>query len=971
MSSVEFNGTAKCDDLELVSRELKGAIDIFNNLKDVKCYKFNHPKIGAGEAELLLGQLTGDFDRIKAAFGNFTHKHFNYKYKVGQLECTNWLIYNGDLSDSQNIQRVMNGIRTLFEVLKVLVAGKDNITDGNQLVKIHSFYGLEIASSTKLVYNLQHHPRIVELLRQNADSDISGEISSNNVNTIIAEFLIKRGKNWFEKIQEEIATLRKNHVQCSLYAAGIRKEQCCESIHRKLTHRDILELLELDQWNIELECIVDDGIGELMRAPLNKDFKLLLENFIEDKYKSCKVLLNDLIQNSGHGAGISDTVQDAVATQKEVSQYYYAKQYINRFLKTKYGEIMDKKSRKRGENVELFMKMGFVQKLMKLNIDVDNALYRFEKDVQMEYDNGMKISMKEIGFLLDKGRTVMCVGRRFQDAFLEMYSSNNKSKNAMLSFAAFIQLIRKHEALVPETSLLMMWIEFFTTTSLCMQCKFSTMESPFFVIPSSYVSLVYFIDSSYKADNGISTFESVTRQRYAPEEDKIRNRIDRFIGILAGTDNGVNIIRRAFQGLMEVSTKVESVEHQLEEPTSEFTDEILTAAGIAERVLICGLVFLINMDKTVYSTFEPNVMREFCQIDLPSLCPPRLTRAVDQVKSSKGTGDLAKCLKELLQGREDDLLFCRWDEKMNKREGLIKVSLENFNLFKSSFCSEKTSLAATNPEIVLAEHKPEVEEDHNVSEEHNQMHRAAKQKFEIEEKRKKSADVILRYLRHVAFLKKCKTLKKLCEEALYNQISEGSDLLRDIKVNEEMCGFCGEIFQNDKDEELDNPRRIENGIFEDADNSTPQKGLHDIFEGMEGYMNINGPSSIQGLTPLQAHVKLDSHRSKQEQYKWFQNNYINEIKIGIDEVSVFIQKYELQSSYIVESLYKAFSLKVSDLVDSLEKVESLVASVVNNKEWDNPKVMQYCHEMIGHLNDVEPLVIEGYKDKEKVSLSPT
>ncbi|VDH89797.1 Hypothetical predicted protein [Mytilus galloprovincialis] len=954
--------SATSEKLDQIEQDLQSAIDLYHNLKGKTCYKFDNPKHGAGEAELLLGQLTDDIKRITTAFANFTFMQ-QKQYKAGQLECSNWMVNHSDLSKRQNLEKVINAMQDLFEVLRIVLTA-DNLLDKEYLKQIFMFYGLETISDTHVVLNPQHKPRILKLdirryVSENDLNTIKAEINTKDAVRAIAEHLINRGREWFKIIEVEIHRQHRRFAQCPLYTVGLRKNigsDCCGGLHKKVTQKEFRELIEIDQLFIEMEYYVDEGISVLLKKTIPSEIKSLLEKFINKKYCSCELLVGDLFQHFRHGTGISDTIHQAMELQTALTEYQTVQMCMKRYFEHEYDFIKEKTNLKRERNTELFMKMVFLMKLMKLDLFIETLVFSFEKDVQKLY-----------------------MVRQFLDAYAKMYSSNNKTREALILFAKFIQQVRysNYELIFPDLTLLLTWTEFFTTTALCMEGKFSSNPDPWFVVPSSYIALVYFIDSSYRKDNGITTFESITRQKYAPESDKIRNRIERFVEMLAGTDNRLNVIRKVFQNLSEAMREVQTGDDPKkgEIIDVQYTENALNAICVAERVLVLSLILLTNMGMTVYSTSESYIIRELCRIELPLHCPERLVRALEKIKCSRGVLDIVGCLQIIIYERDDDLLLCRWNQNKNRRYGIVSEPLQEMNMLSSTFSSPETNLVIDNPEIVLAQQKTVVEEDMHMVDEQTTDDEAVRKQLEDENKRNKSAVVITKFFRNFMFIRKCKILRDLCEKGQRKErLKDELGIFADIVVDDKMCGICGEVFEDAQKESSKHAsyaeitrRSIDNSSRQPT--SPLEAGYLHLIKGMDGHQSeisaTNASKEVTEFSQKESHMSLQSHCQKQTQFTFFREQYVKEIKKDLDDVKIFIETYELRST-AAKTLYKDFTLKVIDLLSCHEKLENIIRIIMETKDWCNTTVLQKSKEMIGNMKEISQWVSENYGKQSKV-----
>ncbi|CAC5365910.1 unnamed protein product [Mytilus coruscus] len=986
--TINMDGSGTSEKLDQVKQDLQSAIDLYHNFTGSTCYKFDNPKHGAGEAELLLGQLTDDTKRITTAFANFT---FNQRkqYKAGQLECSNWMVHHSDLSNRKNLYRVINAMPDLFEVLEIILTA-ETLLDREYLKQIFMFYGLETISGTNLVLNPQHKPRILKLVigRYVSENDLrtaKAEIKTQDATLVIAEHLIRRAKEWFKIIEGEIYKQHRKFAQCPLYTAGLRKNtesDCCDGLHKKITENEFRELIELDQLFMEMEYYVDKGISNLRKKNIRSEIKSLFDEFINNKYCSCKLLVGDLFQHFRHGSGISDTINQAMDLQTTLTEYPNVQMCMKRYFDHEYQFMKEKKNLKRDRNTELFMEMGFLLKLMKLPICISTLVFNFQKDVQEELNKRrlQVSSVNDIGFLINDGGTVYCIVSQFLHAYRKMYSSRNNSREALVLFAKFIQQVRhsNSELILPDLTLLLTWTEFFTTTSLCMESKFSLNPDPWFVVPSSYITLVYFIDSSYMKENGITTFESITRQKYAPESDKIRNRIERFVGMLAGTDNRLNVIRKVFQNLSEAMKEVQTGDDQKEEEIIgvQYTANAINAIGIAERVLVLSLILLANMGMTVYSKSETYVIRELCRIELPLHSPERLVRALEKIKFSSSVLDIVHCLKILIHERDDDILLCRWDQNQNRRYGIVSEPLQEFTMFSSTFSSPETKLVVDNPELVLAQQKTVAEEDIYMVEEQNTDVEAVRKQLEDENKRNKSAVVIAKFFRNILLIRKCKILSDLCEkDQSEERLKDKLGIFADIVVDDKMCGICGEVFQDEQKESSKHASYAE-VTRKSIDNSSRhstfplETGPLHLIKGMDGHQSeISAATASKEVTELsqkQSHMTLYSHCQKQKQFSFFKEQYVIEIKEDLDVVNMFIEKYELRSTE-AKTWYKDFTLKVINVLFCHEELEKIIRKIMETKDWGNTTVLQKSKEMIGNMKEISQWVSAIYSKQSKVS----
>ncbi|XP_063448737.1 TPR and ankyrin repeat-containing protein 1-like isoform X2 [Mytilus trossulus] len=996
-TSIQFDGSAISAKKEEVVEKLKEAFDLFKNLQEYNCYKYGDSQNGAGEASLLLGQLTDDISWMQLSWGHF-NKAKPYRNEVAQLDCMNWMVYNSDLADRQNLFQVVKGMQNLYGVLKVLT--KPGLEDKHRLGQILRFCGLENKTDAELMCNPTLKPRILGVLKSQGtninEKLMKFEISQQKARFSIAQDFLIKGKHWYNRLCLEFERQHKMLGQCSLFNIGIKDEcqtPCSKGLHSKLTDANFRKLIELDILFVELEYYVKSGEEAISILP--NEFKQLQEIFLTPKDKefvSCKLLLSSLHTRFCQKEGIAiSTNSEVFHWKKTLRQKKYLRMQLESMLGARYDRVRDKNNKMREKNVELFMNIIFIMNFFNIpTIPLYKILRQFEQDLLSEYRNRSisPRSLEELGFILEKD-LVHCLGRQFLESYEHLSSANNNPDGALRKFSKFLQLERKknHEPMLPDLNLLMMWIEFFSVTAFCLECKFTTREEMSFVIPASYLSIVNFVDASFLGEQGVPTLEAINRYSHYLEQDLVRNKTESLVAILAGTDKKMNIINLVFQRLTESMKSFEpldSIEEDFITRKHEYSKERIESITIAERVLVASLVFVCNMGSTVFKVSETHVIGEICKIRLPEHCPERLTQAIRGVQKANGIKDIVVCLKSLLEQREEKLLHCWWQPWLNRRHGIEIDTDIDMSIFQDSFFLPKTREVVVDPNTFIASQTNFGEEETALSTEEKEKIRAEYVLYEEQQKKKKSAQTILNFLKHVKFLSNCQNLRELCEiEQDKMDKSKSVDIFRDIIVNDKICGICGVYFKPEERivEREQEPVDSEYPVLNQPTSPTaPGNILQKWFSDIKSF--VVDPSkeaattsqeigeSYCGLTPLQKHERSESHLSKQQEFKLFQGAYNNYLKRDVDKMKAFIEMYELRSSRI-KKLYPDCTLEIAHTIRSYDTVVKQIKYILENRDWRDQHLHQMVKEMVGGGRLIYEYVLDKYVLQSKISSKKT
>lgn len=1030
-TNISSSGCATADNVESTAKKVQEAFDIFKNLQNENCYKFVHHQTGAGEASLLYGQLTGDTTWINYSWGAF-NKVKPSRNEAAQLDCMNWMVYNSEMSQRMNLVQVVKGMDNLYGVLEVLTS--KNIEYQQRLNQIFRFYGLEPSIEKDLAYNPTLKPRIVNILTSQGmtvnEKLVDCKITVDMAKMKIALYLLSKGKEWYMKIRNHIKQQHQQLGKCPLYSVGITnqcKDPCDFGHHTRILEKAFNEQISLCLLFIELEYYVDCGARKIL-SQMSTELKKIQDSFYDPhnaEYASCQLLLSDLFNRFCRREGIVLTKNSEVYQCWRKLTGYRVRLQVERMLKTRYEKIKDKNNKIRERSTDFFMNMVFLASFFRLDINIGNILYSFEETLTKEFRDGFILArnLEDLGFLVERD-SVYGLVRRFLEAFKHLSGTNNEPQYAVRQFSKFIQLIRRqdYEPMLPNIDMMMMWIEFYIVVSFCLDLRYAGNKNLSCLIPSSYLSVVNLVETSFLEEHGIPTYEAINRITHIPEEDLIKNRTERLVGIIAGTDGKVNILRLAFHRLSESMETCQSwggVNPEQPREKVNYTPQALSCISLAERVFVASLVFLCNMKKTVHTNSETHVMKEICRIQLPDHCPERLSMAVKGAQTATGIGDIVVCLKTLLTQRDDNLLRCWWQPRQTRRHGIVLETNIDMGLFNPGFYFNQTFEVLQNPDAVITTQPKVDDEEMSMTVEEKAKIEEDQMKYEETQRKNESALKIMKFLRHIRFLSNCGKLRELCEREKLKETKSGVlNIFSDVIVNENMCGICGEYFKtpeiNEEDQEkgeITEERLIPTMTpTASTDQNTSGNIIQKLYSNVKGLVTgaVSGqlatppsllrPPSFQftssptlqqqtnlhsefpslsdsnssrqmGWTPLQKHERSLKHLDKQKDFKMFQHRYNTVFKKDIESARDFIEKYELRTAR-AGTLYPHISLDIDHLIGAFDKVVKDITSIKQSQNWKENILHQSVKEMAGYQSQIQSYVEEQYNQHSKVRLDP-
>lgn len=983
--------------------------DIEEEVKNEICENLNQAfyslqdlenKLAAGEAALLTGELTGRTEFINKAFGAFSKSR--PRSEIGQLECMHWMVHNSNLYERENLRKCVLGMQNLFVNLFVL-AKHNTEKERNRLQEIFKFFGFYPAEEeNKLVYYPKQQPRALLVMSNKNREVFRCKEDKDKIREKIFKFLEERGVVWKKKLEKVIIDCRNKNKQCPAIRLGETCKnsqdensdgQTCPFLHAPLKPKKFDLLTEYDMLAIELEVHIHHGAEDVraMEPDFDKEGRFI-SNELEERYKACSWLLEDLIPQNYHNAIISSGPERSRDLIKKLRYSKYVKKRMIRYLKGLFDK-MEKFERK--DNIKVFVMIRFVIPLLNLEMKpkLDDLMSRFEDSMNKECSRKERRRKKEwamkLGLMIDDsdGKTyVRSIARRFCDGYEEITGMNNNPSEALIQFTKFCALLSNTGSVevLPHYNQLLLWMEYFTTVAFCLTAKVQNTPSFFFVIPNSYIAVVYFIDSTFVQERGVPTFEAVQRHRMwksALDTKLFQDRLKKMVEIICGltSDTKINLLSLIFQS---------------NNPDTPITHE---AYGIAERLLVLVLVLVCNLGKSVYPMVETKLMSELCKIKVWEEYPSRLSEALKSVQQAGSPAEVAKALQVLLSKRENDSLgYCIWDNS-DRRNGLRTQELKAKELSKKFFLEEETLQAMNNPhDIVSSKPRTEIDEDDEMDtpismEEKMEIDRIRKEK-ERSEKENKARKIIDRVIRRFIF---CSKAKKLSER-VKRQISierkeEKLKVFNSIQITNTVCGICGVQFkerspgflfpvdrQTSNDSEssgllqppspLQLPQPNHEMVQQIQTTPSPDKVMDNPFASLlENHPMFMSQKSFEDANQetREEHEKSEKHKEMVKFYQHFRLKYMQEISDPFREVRDFMQRYKLGSAELVEKHFKEETYNIGILRRQRESVENKIENIIKGCEWQNGEIWGEVQEMIGSYHLIKDYVeTEARKRKE-------
>lgn len=992
--TIKPDGSATCaysTSIEETRIQIEQAIYYFdrcqNRYWDTKC---NNGKISdeLAQSYLLLGRLTGKQRFVKVAFSIFINRkpHAN---EVGKLECLNWMINHSNIKLEANLSKVVIGMEDMFNIFLILVPSSKlstNITEQkrNQFLRdcgIENEIGI-------LFYNPIHKPHILTVIGENQDL-----VTRKTVKTIIDDIpdvyktivkdLLTKGKVWFtiirSAIEDELQKLKTFTIPTGQFEyIGDRSRKVT------FTPSEFLQLIRLDMHNVRLESFLNECIKKL---DLRWEQKRILYMFEQTRFpfSKCRRLMEDLIHTVPHISNEkSDLLQSLNGVQSQMEVYFESElKFSNRI----------------GGNVARMFEVIFFHKILGLQRNVNDSLTNLESMVlrEMKKTTLSQHNALKCGFIskLNVHRPfAMSVVRSFKES-LDCLMFRRNPCIALQKFGIFIERIKKSQTkeTIPELTLLLIWVRYFTLVGFSMQSKFCGMQNSgrkcHFVIPSSYITTFKFVERSVFYSRTWTTEAIIGASKFMLNSGEISDLLENNVEIMAGIRGNINIISIVFGRLDEYL--------QLQESSKQFMkhDEALSSiTDIAEDVISLCMVYIINMGEGMSCRLESFLLKEFALLKCNETYPKNISEVIHGIQHSSCIADICMCVSIFLKQKGNSLIKCVWDDQKNR---IIKVEIESVLKTRETFflpctieiLSDPTlSAEKKNDEIQTEEQEIEIDEEEVriVCEDHDTI-------------RKKEIESILQTLR-------AKHSKQPGGSIEYDEFLEDALFAGIISVNETRCDVCGYTFNsegiNDKEEEEgaeintsvetvtksplstksnriglksmtrsmsstadetmsgESPTRPQSRIpikhLFDVTSSrsdqclTQRSGSSETQENTEFFRSFSSIASsdelaLMTMNSFEEHRESLSHKAQMKQIHDFYIYYKQELKPGLEKVRTFISKYELFSGDTSER-YGGDEIRVSKLLSSFKECNAYIADIITLKHWKQTRQLKEKIELL-------------------------
>ncbi|VDI43180.1 Hypothetical predicted protein [Mytilus galloprovincialis] len=1003
--TIRPDGSALCSystNTKEMTTQLEEAIFYFNKCRnknrDRKC-NYGEVTDEIGKSNLLLGRLTGQQRFIGTAFNCFV-KRKPHSNEVGKLECLSWMVNNSNLKVDTNLSKVMIGMENLFKIFLILVplSKLSKLSTRFTEQKKEQFLrdnGVKIEIG-KHYYNPIHKPRILEVLTKVRDP-----VTPKTVKTVvddvpaiyklIVEDLLKKTKLWLYKIRKSIEEERQKLKTLSTptLKSPHFKDSSLRDIKTKVsfTHSDFLQLIRLDMHNVKLEQILNDCNTKL---DLNFEQNLMINQSEQRSFQflKCRRLMEDLIHTVPHISNTKPDLFEILIGVRSQMEIYFESEMAS--------------SKKIEKSVARLFELIFFKKVFGLQQKVNDCLTNLESTVLHERKkNTLTRQEAYISGFFSKINVqdpfALSVVRSFQESvdYLKLYHNPYR---ALKKFSIFISRINKQqsEETMPELTLLLIWVRYFTLIGLSMQSKFCGMQKSgkkcHFVIPSSYITTSKFVERCMFYSNAWTTDAIICASKETSISDDIPDFLEKNIEILAGISGNINILGIIFKRL----DKYLHLNKSSEQLTRD--DKALSSIiDMAEDVILLSMVYIINMEEGMSYKLEPFLLKEFAFLENSERYPRNIYEAIRGIQNSSGIANICVCVNNLLKQKGDSLIKCAWD---NQKKHISREQIESvFNTRDSFFLpqtirilSDPTSYAQeTNEEIQTIQQEIEIDDE--------EIRTVREDQVTVE--KKKIENFILQ------------TLK--VKENLQSKVSIGNEEYLDsddllfavVSVNEAGCYVCGCSFEGfGNDEEEDGAGITTNHEHDHASptSSTVSMSLKSIARSMSStttehfpvatsartqssipteqhsarYLSqrsvsleskdnrdfvrsLSSTSEDQARLTMQAfeeHTASLSHKTNMKQVQIFYEDYKKYIKPGLEKVGQFIAKYELSSGDISER-YGQDEIRISKLLTRFEDCNTELAEMIKSKQWKTIKnVEKKLHQLLQLKSELRDSVKE-------------
>ena len=731
-------------DKKMVEDMLVTALDLFAETKD-------HSR--CAEARWMLGVLKSDVEIVKQARRDF-NKAGN---PVGEVHAVDTLLSGLAIPKYDQMRLAFYPLDMLLHLISA-VAKPKKPEDQRRAELCDAFYGIEKArEGAKVSFNKHEGARVQRLLTEVVPGEADLETMRRK---IIVNDLVPMAIQWVKCLRKVSRDASKKLEQCPSYVVGLEcvKPGSCPHRHEPYPQGLLLEYVN----NVISLLLMDDLINEARKLPNMASFIPDLAEVFDERQQmtNCEQLYYILFPQHCHPRQISEK---GIITKRFFHAICYhenhrgvAKQ-MKWYVKTQH-EMSEKYSHKgdrdveRRANTDVWLQVWNVQRLFDKNTKEMEEWVAKEEKYCNETWRGQKNplgmiripgSVKATGIpRLDRGKTTtmfMSYMQIFFESFAKLYSKQVDALDAVASFNRFLGAIATHpvEPLIPSIRNIVSLLELWLTISLSIIAKVSRSTV---VLPASYLAQLNFYDAmcSHRF-KGLAIYHAISQVKAS--HDTIMKTLFRKLSYMVdlvcayGKFKRFNILGDAFR------------------------DEECIKSGEAERAFVFTLVILCNVGAAFHDQ-DGTYIRQLLQTIPVKNYPPRLAKALESIRSAKGSRDGLVVLQNLLQEREDEFCFqCEWKNYVQYvgGPGLLYTRL-NPNKFMDRpykvVDSVPTRPAEEDPYATDKENDPD---DVEVSEEVAERVRQSHEQLEEQQKKDNAANKIQQWARHI--LKKLKLLR--------------------------------------------------------------------------------------------------------------------------------------------------------------------------------------------------------------------
>ncbi|XP_071123075.1 TPR and ankyrin repeat-containing protein 1-like [Mytilus edulis] len=944
-----------------------------------------------GEANLLLGRLTGRQKYIELAFERFQVRQ-PLENKWGQMECLNWMMNISDLKRVSHLDLVVKWLQDTLALLYTITSENSS----GEKIQLLEDYGVK-QEGEKIFYNPRQNPPIRRLMKKVKNKSVKEEVENNEVRRVIVIDLLTNSCKWFWKL---LPIVEKNYVNA--ISVDELNRYCS-------TFKNLENFLESHVQKIRLDYFLN-GIRTFSN-PLTKEEKPFLRKFktYTSNFMSCRYLIRDMIQI---------VLQFNNLSMKECNcirgQLIKVREEMDNHFESSLAKARDKLYHKREKNISTFVEIITYHKLFGLSVNVKESIFDLENSISEELltylqdkscSNDQSITkVRKLGFMIPEFTAkpvVISIIRSFSDSVIEMREQKNPYQ-AVKSFSVFVERLQKQrtEYTLPELNLFLSWIRYYTFVGFVLQSKLATCQKRDdfqFFIPSSFLNTVRYIELTL-FDDKLSTEKLIAccNVKKMPQINDIRNILEMFVQLICGIRSKINITNIAFKRLMK------SYQVRKMDPGKPDEELFYSDVAVVENVICWSLIFVINMDVAVFTQSETEILRQLSVHQNPDLYPERISNVLADIKSATGINNIKRSLHDFITHRGETLLRCKWDEL---KGCIIQEECDTQIDSMDTFHLHETLKTLTDQDQIIAESAGE--EDIFETEEIKVTDVEIKTVFDDRKKLStRTNDMELN--------------AKTTKESVYFESGideiQNDPLFAKLIIDKSRCDICGEIFEDKINKDNQGERTVNkvvhnlvstklsiksivNSLWSTSDNivepesrlsskseslslqyssrqstpsvaetkkhlhsnvnkniqtEVPSKGNEDFFTFPDPYDKTQQPQ--KPICTYEKHMLSTSHQDRLAEIRKFHQFYQKCVKPNLERISQFISKYGLFTQENRQQFDE--DMRIIRLVILYEECNADLHNIVRLKTWNEHYIAWKLNKLENLHNDVKKSVKE-------------